>query len=1028
VFVLTVKLMAKDAPGRDKPVTYKRRVQTNMKGSLLALILLGSVRVDSFGVSTLPQRKCRYPQCLLVSSAIEAEAEGSSESFAETMLPIDELIDIEPSPFERNQKWLEEATAKLRDLKTFPMGTLTPDDVESMVGLMAAWVRRRSVDAALTVEELLKRIVDDLRAGNDSIQVTTRMYTIAMDAWAKSGVKGSAQRAQHIHDVMVQMYKETGDPDIAPTNISYNTLLNAWGKTVDGNGTEMAELVLKEMIEAWQAGNDELKPDTITFTTLMDAYSRNCGPDGTQRAEELFHMMDEFGITKNVYTFSAMQNVYARSQRPNAPQLAEAVLQQMMDSYREGDISARPNVVNFNAILNALARTPSRDSTERANELLRLMETPVEEGGYGVAPDRLCFALTILACARCPDTQYGADTAEANLVKMESRAKREEERRLEVSSAAPPTVSIDVECFNVVLQAFARSGRKDAVERSLSIIKRMEDYVDQGNEKVQPNIRSWNALLNAYARSNNRDAAKKAEDVLNRLYDKYQSGEGTVKPDAFSWAAVLSAYQKSSDPRSAERADGIVRKMEELYEAKKIDCPPDVYHYTIACAAWARSRQEGAPARCTQILSHMFERHKAGYPGVKPNIRTYNSVLDCLSRGGYEDRAEKLLYHMLRRYREGDADAAPDAFSFNSVINAFTRSKRKGSGRRAEAILDVMLEYYNEENPKVRLDIRCFTHITGYYAKSKEPDAPYRAEYILNRLLSLYEAGVKDLAPTVFAFTSVMDAYSQSKHPDAGVTAERLLKRMREMKKKYNLPDFEINGMVMYRVMNAWSACGDEDAGLRAEVILANLERGYASGNKEMRPDSRIYGLALSAWSRSSTYGKAGRALDILRRMQKQHQEGNDWVVPSGHAFSLVINSCAFASGLDDEQKEAFNIATTVFDEVLESDDIEPSSLTFGWYIQACARLQKADPVLRQERLVKAFQQCCEHGLVNDFVLARFRDAATEEMFRKAMSQASLPESKDGVSSRVTVSQLPAEWTKKRIDKRTFTDTRSHWV
>ena len=97
------------------------------------------------------------------------------------MLPPDELLDIAPPAFERNQQWLEEATAELLDLNIFPMGTLTPDDVESISGLMAAWVRRRSVDAALTVEELLKRVVDDLRAGNRSIKVTTRMYTIVSE-------------------------------------------------------------------------------------------------------------------------------------------------------------------------------------------------------------------------------------------------------------------------------------------------------------------------------------------------------------------------------------------------------------------------------------------------------------------------------------------------------------------------------------------------------------------------------------------------------------------------------------------------------------------------------------------------------------------------------------------------------------------------------------------------------------------------------------------------------------------------------
>jgi len=293
--------------------------------------------------------------------------------------------------------------------------------------------------------------------------------------------------------------------------------------------------------------------------------------------------------------------------------------------------------------------------------------------------------------------------------------------------------------------------------------------------------------------------------------------------------------------------------------------------------------------------------------------------------------------------------------------------------------------------------------------------------------VTLYESGNKELVPTVFAFTSVMEAYAYSKHPDAGVTAERLLKCMREMKAKHDLPNFEISRPVMNCVMHAWSTCGDEDAGLRAEVILASLERGYASGNKELRPDARSYGLALNAWSRSSTFGKAGRSLDILRRMQKQLQDGNDSVEPNEHAYSLVINSCAFSNGSDEEQKEAFEIATTVFDELLESDDIEPSSLAIGWFMQACGRLQKADAALRQERLMTAFTLCCEKGLVNDFVLVRFRTAATDAMYRKAMSPLSLPESKDETFPRVSVSQLPKEWTRNRFAKRVDVEYRNPW-
>jgi hypothetical protein len=95
-----------------------------------------------------------------------------------SQLPDDEEYHNMKVPFVKNEKWLEEATDEFLDKSIIPLGALNQDDVESITGLMAAWVRRRSVDAALVVEQLLKRVVDDMRANNPDVHVTSRMYTI----------------------------------------------------------------------------------------------------------------------------------------------------------------------------------------------------------------------------------------------------------------------------------------------------------------------------------------------------------------------------------------------------------------------------------------------------------------------------------------------------------------------------------------------------------------------------------------------------------------------------------------------------------------------------------------------------------------------------------------------------------------------------------------------------------------------------------------------------------------------------------
>jgi pentatricopeptide repeat protein len=603
------------------------------------------------------------------------------------------------------------------------------------------------------------------------------------------------------------MHKSTGDKSIAPTIQSYNALLNAWSKSNDENVPIIAERIFAEMLERSAtpvqpsgARRPEIRPDAVTITTLIDIHSKSRIGGGIRRCEELFDMMDELQIRRNAYTYSALQTAYARrggdGDLLDAPQRALKLLDKMLDLHdNRGDALAKPNVVNFNACLHALSRCRSSvNSARTADDLLRRMEMPVEEGGYDIV-NRMSYALTILTAARCPDAALAAQLAERNLLRMEERARLEERRREEVSSAAPPSVVLELECFNVVLTAISRSRSADSFVRCLAIVKRMEEYAQQGKENLRPTIRSWNAVVNAIARSPRASdplVAALAEKIVEDVFSL-----PTVRPNAFTFAAVLSAYQRSSQP-DAERSDALVRRMEEMYENAELESPPDVYHMTILCSTWAKSQHPRAADRCLEILRHMEERSRAGYPGIKPNVRTYNAVLDCLCRSENGDRAEQILYHMMRSYDGGDEDSKPDNFSFNTVIHTFCRSKQRDSGKRAEMILDRFLEFH-EDHPDVAPDSRSLSQILTHYCRSREIDAPYRAEYILHRMVELRRSGLEKVEPNVSAFTTVIDTYAYARHPDAGRNAERLVALMKKLAKDFPTLKLLVNTTVMNR-------------------------------------------------------------------------------------------------------------------------------------------------------------------------------------------------------------------------------------
>jgi len=916
--------------------------------------------------------------------AVEGSAIGKSSGRGNMQLTLQDYNSAS------NERWLEDATERIFDLLTVPLGSLTEDNVMSITGLMIAWSRRRSLEGALTVERLLKRVVDDMRAGNEEVQVSTKMYIVAMEAWGKSDEAAGAERAQSIHDAMIQTYQQTKNSLIQPSTKSYNTLILAWAKSKNPSALEAAEKTLRNMLTATNDTTRAIQPNAATIGTMLELYARTNSEGSIAKAETLVKAMSGLKVKKNSYVYSALQEVYLKSGRRDAPQKTMAVLKQMIKANSLGDTGARPNITNFNNVLCAYSRTPSKKYALQAVEMLNRIELPKSDAGYDVDPDRLSYFLAILTCSRFPNHTLGANLAEPLLERMEKRSNDEAKRREELSITAPPLITLDIECFNVVLTALSKSRDPDAVDRIFRILSRMEEYAKKGQENLGPTTRSMNAALNSLSNNvKNKGSIQRAEETLDRMFQMDASGLPDVKPNAFSYTAILRSYQRLGTHEAAKRGHIILSHMEELYEKGMLDEPPDTYHYTIVCSTWSLSRSKNAPQKCIEILSRMKQKNKEGWPRVTPNIRTYNAVLDCLSRSHQADRAEQLLYHMLSLAKNGDDNARPDAFSFNAVINAFIYSKMRDAGRRAESVLERGLEFAEEDGGEM-LEMKSFTSILGYYGRqTKVMDSPYRAQYLLNRLISLFRAGFAQLSPHVSCFTNVMEAYAAQRHHDAGECSEEILKSMIKLQKRHNATNVEVNTGVMNCILNGWAECvGHDDAGGRAEQILDMMEEKTATGAQNMEPNYRSYNLVMKAWAKSKCASKADKALSVLNRAKDCYLRGKADNLPPEYAYSLVIHACAFSQNTGSKmEKRAFEIAVQVMDELMHDapdNRPEPSSATYGWFFQVCARLRVSEE-LKTYHIRRVLSRCSEMGRINEFVQKNLKQCTSDALFTDLM-------------------------------------------
>ncbi len=113
-------------------------------------------------------------------------------------------------------------------LDSTPIGQLDPN-ILPLSTIMNGWAKQKSSEGARMVEMWLDRVHSEYNAENPSVHPTARMYTMAVDAWAKSnGGAPAARRAEALLERMDRLYREGGGRHEAlkPTTGIFNAVIN----------------------------------------------------------------------------------------------------------------------------------------------------------------------------------------------------------------------------------------------------------------------------------------------------------------------------------------------------------------------------------------------------------------------------------------------------------------------------------------------------------------------------------------------------------------------------------------------------------------------------------------------------------------------------------------------------------------------------------------------------------------------------------------------------------------------------------
>lgn len=280
--------------------------------------------------------------------------------------------------------------------------------------------------------------------------------------------------------------------------------------------------------------------------------------------------------------------------------------------------------------------------------------------------------------------------------------------------------------------------------------------------------------------------------------------------------------------------------------------------------------------------------------------------------------------------------------------------------------------------------------MSGWAKKGQGDNSIQKIQNLFDRAVACYKEGNEECRPNQFAYAILVHAYATSKTVEGAEKAEQILHeiareykvRMQESKDTKSPLSSELvvvpNTQLVTATMDCWQKSGAPDAGHRAEALLNwMIELAKDTGCKEMQPNAYSFSCAIASWARTSTPGKATRARQLLVQMTKLHREGKIESPPNAYCFTNVINSCAYCLNEESEMKSSLAIAIQTYKELLKSDTLQPTHVTFSTFLTALRNLLPRGKE-RTQAVRTVFAAAVKLGQVDPLVIRKTQAAVSK--------------------------------------------------
>ena len=270
-------------------------------------------------------------------------------------------------------------------------------------------------------------------------------------------------------------------------------------------------------------------------------------------------------------------------------------------------------------------------------------------------------------------------------------------------------------------------------------------------------------------------------------------------------------------------------------------------------------------------------------------------------------------------------------------------------------------------------------------------------------MIRLGEAGDKGAAPSTRHYNLVINALAKSNN---GLNPRRAYELLLQMQASETCSPDAIS---YTSVIECFSKSTDPDAASISLQLLEEATNVYEeTKDPEVMPNSRTYSMAINSLSTNPTLENVEKARDLLSELVELYAETkNSQLEPNAFPYNYVLNCAANCLGSDEEKLKSFKVAARTYNEMRQSENLQPDSFTYAFWFKCCNNLLPQGG-LRTKGVSLAFQQCQADGLVSAETLKRMLAGTPPDVVAALLDLE--PGTPPTVYRRMTLKDIPSSW------------------